>query len=653
MHCPRTISTFYRSCLALLAGWLYMSGPAMAQGDTIHIDTSLEYEQMINKGDAYYSRASFDSAAAYYQGAFDHATPSATNAFLQLYNAACCYSLAGHTSQAVTTLLSAIDHGYLDDQLIRTDKDLDHARTDPRWSEVETRINQALSEKRSAYMWGALFGIELILCLYNLLLFFILRDRAYLFYSIFIIFGILTQVFLTKAYGMLLALFIPVFKLFAPLFNEFIFNLSLMMLFYTLFVGHFLELKKNFPKLAKVLTVLCIYFGLNALVSAYNFHMPRILFSPYPVGIAVLTIFIISIYTYVKGYRPAKYFVLANTALTLGFLLSILSSLKFIEKYFIIGVFTPDQIGLVAFQLLLSLALGDRINILKAETITAQEKALVVLEEKVQERTAEVVRQKQEIEVKSQEITDSINYAKRIQQSILPPLEEIAAALPRAFILFKPKDIVSGDFYWFMRRQDGVFLAAADCTGHGVPGSFMSMLGSEKLNEAAGQSGRVEEMLQLVNRSIKKALRQSEKEDSTRDGMDIALVNLTVSEDGAALHYAGANRPLWIIRNGALEIEETKATKVALGGLTPDEQEFRLHRFDLKKGDSFYIFSDGYADQFSPDDKKLMTRKFKEILLSIQDKDMDEQKRFLGRHIESWKGNMEQTDDILVIGVRI
>jgi serine phosphatase RsbU (regulator of sigma subunit) len=263
----------------------------------------------------------------------------------------------------------------------------------------------------------------------------------------------------------------------------------------------------------------------------------------------------------------------------------------------------------------------------------------------------ELANQKNLVEEKNHEITDSINYAKRIQSSLLPPLEEIHAALPNSFVLFKPKDIVSGDFYWFHKTNDSVLLAAADCTGHGVPGAFMSMLNSDKLNEAVSSSTDVSKILQLVNIGLKKALRQSEKEDSTRDGMDIALVSF--NKETTKLEYSGANRPIWIIRNGKKEIEETKATKIAIGGLTEDEQTFTKHAIDLQKGDTVYIFTDGFADQFSPDDKKLMTKKFKETLYLIQDKNMEEQKAFLNTFIENWKGNMEQTDDILVIGVRV
>ena len=255
------------------------------------------------------------------------------------------------------------------------------------------------------------------------------------------------------------------------------------------------------------------------------------------------------------------------------------------------------------------------------------------------------------IGVKNQEITDSINYALRIQTSILPPLDLIKSSFTESFVLFKPKDIVAGDFYWFSETDNRLLIAAADCTGHGVPGALMSTICSEKLNEAVAITDDVSDILQATNIRLKKVLRQSDKINSTRDGMDIAIC--AFNKDLTQVEFSGANRPIWIIRNNNLEIEETKATKVAIGGLTEDEQIFTKHTIKLQKGDSVYLFSDGYADQFSPQDKKLMTRKFKEIILSIQNKTMEEQKEYLGSFIDEWKGNMEQTDDILVIGVRV
>jgi len=276
------------------------------------------------------------------------------------------------------------------------------------------------------------------------------------------------------------------------------------------------------------------------------------------------------------------------------------------------------------------------------------------------------------IEEKNREITDSINYAKRIQSAMLPTRELMHAALPQSFVLFKPKAIVSGDFY-FMAKQNGTtFLAAADCTGHGVPGAFMSMIGSEKLNDAVEQSRNTGDILKLLNKGIKTSLKQSNEADSTRDGMDIALVAITGSlpskggfkesltqisplgSGEATIQFSGANRPLWIIRKGRTEIEEIKPTKQAIGGFTGDDEHFEVHNVELNNGDTIYLFSDGYADQFGgTEGKKLTTKKFRELILSLQNKPMPEQEKELDAYFESWKGSREQLDDILIIGVRI
>ncbi|MBI3501169.1 MAG: tetratricopeptide repeat protein [Bacteroidetes bacterium] len=256
------------------------------------------------------------------------------------------------------------------------------------------------------------------------------------------------------------------------------------------------------------------------------------------------------------------------------------------------------------------------------------------------------------IQEKNEDITDSINYAKRIQQAKLPSKEIIYYALPDSFVLFKPKDIVSGDFYYFHKNDKAVFIASADCTGHGVPGAFMSMIGSEKLDDALAHSADTSKILSHLNKGIKVSLHQTDSNESTRDGMDIALCS--VDTDARVVKYAGANRPLWIIRNGQTVVEEIKATKKAIGGFTEDNQHFDSHEIKLQQGDTFYLSTDGYADTFSGQDgKKLMTKRFKEILLDIQTKTMQEQEKYLDDFIENWKAGTEQVDDILVIGVRL
>ena len=260
--------------------------------------------------------------------------------------------------------------------------------------------------------------------------------------------------------------------------------------------------------------------------------------------------------------------------------------------------------------------------------------------------------QKQIIEDKNKDITDSINYAKRIQQAKLPKKETIYTSLPNCFVLFKPKDIVSGDFYFFHKTEGSVFIASADCTGHGVPGALMSMIGSEKLDDALRQSNDPSEILRLLNTGIKNSLNQSDSDESTRDGMDIALCSIDVQN--RIVKYAGANRPLWIIGKGQTSIEEIKATKKAIGGLTENTQHFDTHEIKLQPGDTFYIFTDGYADTFGgEEEKKLTTKRFKEILIDIQNETMEAQEKHLESFVENWKAETEPVDDILVIGVRL
>ncbi len=273
---------------------------------------------------------------------------------------------------------------------------------------------------------------------------------------------------------------------------------------------------------------------------------------------------------------------------------------------------------------------------------------------------AEIEKSKLLVEKTVKDITDSINYAKRIQLAKLPRKEDIYAALSQSFILFKPKDIVSGDFYFFHKstnrfetgKGDVLFIVAADCTGHGVPGAFMSMIGSGKLEEAVAKSTDTSEILKHLNIGIKNSLHQTRGKESTRDGMDIAICSLDL--DNRIIKYAGANRPLWLIRKGKSVVEEIKGTKKGIGGFTDENQYFDSHELKLQKGDTFYISTDGYADQFGGSrGKKLLTKRFKEILLEIQHKPMLEQENHLNSFIENWKAGEEQVDDILVIGVRL
>ncbi|MDF2437484.1 MAG: Response regulator containing a CheY-like receiver domain and a domain protein [Bacteroidota bacterium] len=275
-----------------------------------------------------------------------------------------------------------------------------------------------------------------------------------------------------------------------------------------------------------------------------------------------------------------------------------------------------------------------------------------VLEEKVTERTVELKQANDQLSVAFQDIKDSINYAKKIQDAILPLDEEIRKALPQSFVLFKPRDVVSGDFYWFNKKDDKIYIAAVDCTGHGVPGAFMSMIGSSLLNEIISKKGSHDaaSVLKKLHQGVRKSLKQDRDSYESKDGMDLALAVIDTITN--TLQYSGAKRPLLHYNNGMAQ--EIKADKQSIGGLEmEDNYIFNNHNFPIQKGDTFYLFTDGYVDQFGGErEKKYSTKRFKETLASIQQLTMTEQKVKLDNEIETWKSGIEQIDDILVIGLR-
>ncbi len=279
------------------------------------------------------------------------------------------------------------------------------------------------------------------------------------------------------------------------------------------------------------------------------------------------------------------------------------------------------------------------------------------LEQKVKDRTAEVVRQKEEIEIKNKHITDSIRYAKRIQNAILPPDNYVKQLLPNSFILYRPKDIVSGDFYWMTKKNNLTIYAAVDCTGHGVPGAFMSIVGNNQLNYAIDvkKARTAASILDCLNEGVVETLREKGNEHAglsgVKDGMDLALC--VIDHKNMKLQFAGANNPLCLVRDG--ELTQIKGDKMAIGGNFDDElPKFTNHEIDLQKGDILYTFSDGYPDQFGGHDgRKFMVKKFRELLLKIHANPIEEQEEILNNILEEWRGKEEQVDDIIVIGVKI
>ena len=254
---------------------------------------------------------------------------------------------------------------------------------------------------------------------------------------------------------------------------------------------------------------------------------------------------------------------------------------------------------------------------------------------------------RERLEEKNKEILDSINYAKRIQSAILPSNRAVKAYLKDSFVLYKPKDVIAGDFYWLEYHENKTYFAAADCTGHGVPGAMISLVCNNALNRSVREYNLTDPGKILDNTKELVVEEFGKSEENVKDGMDIALCCI----EGDKLKYAGAFNPLWLVRNKKLQ--KIGADRQPIGSFEYSKP-FKSHEIKLKKGDSIYVFSDGFMDQFGGEKgKKYKSLKFQDFLLSIQEENMRNQRELLNKEIEQWRGDLEQIDDICIMGVRV
>ncbi len=282
------------------------------------------------------------------------------------------------------------------------------------------------------------------------------------------------------------------------------------------------------------------------------------------------------------------------------------------------------------------------------------ENKIIDQQEEFEKQKDLAIKRRKEVELQQREITDSLNYAQRIQSAILPSEKSMMRFFPESFVLFIPRDIVSGDFYWFHRIENKFIYVVVDCTGHGVPGAFMSIIGTYLLNNIIIQNNetRPAEILKQLNRKLKISLKNTDPDNQTNDGMDVALV--VVDKTKNTLSFAGALRPLFLFQDG--KFIQQKGDKIpitsAIAGNTM--ANFDEYTYDIKKGDSFYLFSDGIVDQFGGlHNKKFLTKRLKQVIFDSQMYEMKEQKKIIQKSIISWKGDKQQIDDILLLGVQI
>ena len=317
---------------------------------------------------------------------------------------------------------------------------------------------------------------------------------------------------------------------------------------------------------------------------------------------------------------------------------------------------------LVAFFILMLLVLAYNRYLIKKKAnseLSQLNHEITFKNVEITEKNAEIIatneeleKQKNIIEKAKEEILSSIHYASRIQRAILPPTELFNEFLADHFILNKPRDIVSGDFYWLLHKDRKTIVAVADCTGHGVPGAFMSMLGISFLNEIASNSSAntSDQILNKLREYVMVSLRQTGKENEAKDGMDISLA--IIDHDNKKIQFSGAYNPLYLLKGN--QLTTLKGDRMPIGIYFKGQTSFTMTEVDYNEGDKIYLCSDGYEDQFGGESgRKFMSKRFQELLVTISDKEMAEQRDILDETIINWRGDREQVDDILVVGVKL
>ena len=510
------------------------------------------------------------------------------------------------------------------------------------------------SDYSSQLINGGYFGLLGFVILLNLFMVGVIRDNTNLYYLLYLLSFLFLQ----------LALSGYAFRHLWPHSGEwnnrslpFFASVSVMCI--SLFSMRFLQLRERLPRYYTFFRIITVLIFLNIILSLLPgfacYRWSVLLINVYTLALN-LSIMPGAIAVYRMQYKPARFYLLAFMVLVVGVFLFVFRNFGLVPS----NLFTNYslQIGSSFEVILLTFAVIDKFKSFRDEALEKateiselRSRQNVMLETQVKERTAEIEEQKLRIEEKNRSIVDSINYALRIQQAILPPARVVQELLPRSFVLYLPKDIVAGDFYWIDSCEEHIYVAVCDCTGHGVPGAMVSVVCNTALNRSLNEFGlRVPgEIFDKTRELVLENFARSDRE--VKDGMDASLCVFHPS--AGTLQWAGANHSLWVYRAATSEMQEVKGDKQPIGK-TDRPLLFSTHTLQLKSGDAVYLFTDGFADQFGGDKgKKLTKTKFREFLVSIAPLEMEQQKEKLFAFHERYKGNNEQVDDICIVGVRV
>jgi serine phosphatase RsbU (regulator of sigma subunit) len=518
---------------------------------------------------------------------------------------------------------------------------------------LHSKSKVAVIDLKDQIIIGSYFGIIIFVILFNLFLYLIIQERSHIYYVLYNFNLLLLQVSLT---GFGFQFLWPDSPYLANVTNPFFASVAVFSLLK--FSQYFLQLKKFFPKVNRVFQITGGIILVNAVISLFNVQ-PLLYVAIVAVNVLTLllnvAIILVAIGVVRKGFGPAKFFLAAFIILVLTVFGFILTNLGVIQSDFFAS--NGLLIGSAMEVVLLSFAIVDKFRNYKDDALNnlralnkLQIEQNVVLERKVEERTREIFEQQQEI-------LSSIRYAERIQRNILPNEAAMQSLFPKSFVYYLPKDIISGDFYWINENRDStneqniLRFATGDCTGHGVPGAMMSILGYNLIREALEHfpKGSSAQLLEEMDRLLKSALNSGAYAYAS-DGMDIVICQIDLDKD--ILNMSGANLGVIVYREGALI--DLKGTRRPLGLI--DEKllkPFEDIQFDLQKGDIIYTFTDGYVDQFGGgDQKKLKQKGLKELILQIADLPLNEQKEALHQFHLNWRGELEQVDDICIMAIQ-
>ncbi len=570
-------------------------------------------------------------------------------------------------------------------------------------AEIKTNNRRVISD-------AVLQGMLWLMTLYGLFLYFLNRDKIYIFYSLYVFFeSVLMMGCFALGYRIMYNLPRSLFVYTdIPNFIAFI--------FYIKFIRSFINTAMQFPKWDKSLKIIqssLIVLVIGISIAHYTTNATLIIFVIQNIITWLIMMFFIVLVIRLLFSKNtlAKIIGIGTSLLILGYgVFSVLIVSQ--NSYYNDTLFTPAKIGIALELIIFTFGISYRYMLIEKEKREYQKKLIVQLnenvelqgkvtrelEDKVKERTVEIShknelleQQKEEVEAQrdeieaqrdqlakhrdlvvsqKKEITDSIDYAQRIQSALLPQKSYLEKVMPEYFIVFKPKDIVSGDFYWVKEFNSHLIVVGADCTGHGVPGGFMSMLGITLLNDLVGQGSLDQpgEILGQLRLKVKEMLTQEGMLHEQKDGMDMTIA--IIDKVSQKLKFAGANNPLYLIRkkiqpigkdlekftsieNQDSQLFEIKGDKQPIG-VHWEESEFTTHTIDLHKEDAIYVFSDGIIDQFGGGNrKKYKASNFKKLLLSLQAESMESQKQVIESTFESWRSDCEQIDDVCVIGLRV